>query len=84
MGIGRIIEWHQVVQPVLEIMAGIGIGIFLDQQAGRGMLDEYRAQTGVDGGLINGLVYLSGYLMQPLSLSCDGQLLDHVIIVTLY
>jgi len=47
------------------------------------MLDEYRAQTGVDSSGVNDLIDLPGDFMQSLSCSVDGELSDHGIIMVL-
>ena len=62
-------------------MTGSGVGIFLDQQAGGGMLNEYRAQAGIDSGVVNGLIDLPSDFMQSLSCGVDGKLSDHGIIM---
>ena len=41
----RVALRHQPAQPILEVPARRGVGVFLDRQAGRGMLNHHRAQS---------------------------------------
>ncbi len=75
--------FHRPIEPCFQIAARIGAGVFLDEEAGRGMPDEKCALTvSESGGLYRGF-RLRSKLMQSLIAGGDGQNLDHSMAVAL-
>lgn len=81
MGVMRIVFRHQTIQPGLEIMAGGRVGIFLNQQAGRGMPDKQRTQTFAQAGSFDDLFDLPCNGMQALSVDIDVNRFDHFVLL---
>jgi hypothetical protein len=50
VGIERIVFAYEPVEPLLQIMTGGRIGIFLDQEAGGGVLHKECAKALLEGG----------------------------------
>ena len=74
VGVGRIPFRGEFLDPALQVVSRRGIGIFCDDEAGTGVSDEDRADTGLDIGPFHRLGNGTGDLMKPASrsLKCDG------------
>ncbi len=81
MGIEGIMTWHQTVQPGLHIVAGEDVGVFLNQQTGRGMLDEQCTETILPPRLLRlgseQIVDHGADLVQTATTGTNTDILDH-------
>ena len=68
---------YQPVESILEVSARGRVGVLLDRQAGRGMLDHHRAQTLSDPGFRDHVLDTIGELDQPLARGADLDLGYH-------
>jgi len=73
----RIVFFHETVQPVLQVAPRGRVGVLLDREAGRGVLNQHRAQAVPNAGLAYDGLDQIGDQMQPLSGGFYRQLLDH-------
>lgn len=64
-------------EEIIQVAQHIGVGVFLDDQTGRGVAHEYGAKPGFDLGLGNDRLDLLGNVVQAFGLSLDFEELLH-------
>ena len=79
VGVQRIVLPHEPIQPRFQITLHVGIGILLNHETGRSVLDEQRAQTLLRSGFMNHPLNFWGELMQTLTCGLDRDCFDHRI-----
>ena len=73
----RVVLVNQPMQPRVQVVAGRGIGILLDDQAGGGVLEKDSAEPVADLGLDHGLPNLAGDFVQARARAGDRKPFDH-------
>ena len=68
---------HMTIQPLFQIAPRRGIGVFLNRQARRGVLDHDRAESFGASRSIDNFLHLSRDFMEALTRCSDGDALDH-------
>jgi len=81
MGVQGIAFLDQSAKPVLQIVPGSGVGIFLNDQTGGGVLEKNSAQAFRYRRLPNTGSDFGGDLVEPLPVGGDRQLVYHVPIL---
>ena len=72
-----IVLGDQPVQPPLEVVPRRRMGVLLDGQAGRGVLEKHRAETLLHAARAHHLGHLAGDLVEPLAFDLEVEAADH-------